>query len=139
MNLYNFADKIVFRILQDIDSGYLEITHFNGDTVKFGNPDDSLKANIKIKKPNFIFNLIKGGSIGFAESYMKNEFETDNLSNLIEITARNIKVIYKFSGLLDLPVINFLKNIFLSWCQYGLGDFDMDYEYIYYKEALPCK
>ena len=114
MNLYNFADKIVFRILQDIDSGYLEITHFNGDIVKFGNPDDSLKANIKIKKPNFTFNLIKGGSIGFAESYMKDEFETDNLSNLIEITARNIKVIYKFSGLLDLPVINFLKNIFIK-------------------------
>jgi len=114
MNLYNFADKIVFRILQDIDSGYLEITSFNGDIIKFGNPDDSLKANIRIKKPNFTFNLIKGGSIGFAESYMKDEFETDNLSNLIEITARNIKVIYKFSGLLDLSVINFLKNIFIN-------------------------
>ena len=114
MNLYSFADKIVFKILQDIDSGYLEITSFNGDIIKFGNPDDSLKANIRIKKPNFTFNLIKGGSIGFAESYMRDEFETNNLSNLIEITARNIKVIYKFSGLLDLPVINFLKNIFIK-------------------------
>ena len=28
-------------------------------------------------------------------SYMRREFETDNLSNLIEITARNIKIIYK--------------------------------------------
>jgi len=36
------------------------------------------------------------------------------LSNLIEITARNIKTIYKFSGLLDLPIINFLKNIFVK-------------------------
>ena len=91
MNLYNFSDKIVFRILQDINSGYLEITNFDGEILKFGNPEDSLKANIKIKKPNFTFNLIKGGSIGFAESYMRDEFETDNLSNLIEITARNIK------------------------------------------------
>ena len=114
MNLYNFADKIVFRILQDIDSGYLEITSFNGDIIKFGNPDDSLKANIRIKKPNFTFNLIKRGSIGFAESYMKDEFETDNLSNLIEITARNIKIIHKFSGLLDLPFMNFIKSIFIK-------------------------
>ena len=114
MNLYNFADKIVFKILQDIDSGYLEIRSFDGVLLKFGDPKDSLKANIKIKKPNFTFNLIKGGSIGFAECYMRDEFETDNLSNLIEITARNIKVIYKFSGLLDLPVINFLKNIFIK-------------------------
>ena len=73
-----------------------------------------LKANIKIKKQNFTFNLIKGGSISFAESYMRDEFETDNLSNLIEITARNIKIIHKFSGLLDLPLINFLKNIFIK-------------------------
>ena len=114
MNLYSFADKIVFRILQDIDSGYLEITTFDGEIMIFGNPEDPLKANIRIKKPNFTFNLIKGGSIGFAESYMRDEFETNNLSNLIEITARNIKVIYKFSGLLDLPVINFLKNIFIK-------------------------
>ena len=114
MNLYNFADKIVFKILQDLESGYLEITSFNNVIMKFGNPEDSLKANIKIKKPNFTFNLIKGGSIGFAESYMRDEFETDNLSNLIEITARNIKIIYKFSGLLDLPLINFIKNIFIK-------------------------
>jgi len=114
MNLHNFADKIVFKILQDIDFGYLEITSFDGKLMKFGNPEDSLKANIRIKKPNFTFNLIKGGSIGFAESYMRDEFETDNLSNLIEITARNIKIIYKFSGLLDLQFVNFLKNIFIK-------------------------
>ena len=113
MNLYNLSDTIVFKILRDIDFGYLEIINFDGTILKFGNPNDSLKANIKIKKQNFTFNLIKGGSISFAESYMKDEFETDNLSNLIEITARNIKIIHKFSGLLDLPLINFLKNIFI--------------------------
>ena len=42
---------------------------------------------------------------------MRNEFETKNLSDLIEITARNIKQIHKFSGLLDLPFINFFKKI----------------------------
>ncbi len=114
MNLYNLSDTIVFKILRDIDFGYLEIINFDGAILKFGNPNDSLKANIKIKKQNFTFNLIKGGSISFAESYMKDEFETDNLSNLIEITARNIKIIHKFSGLLDLPLINFLKNIFIK-------------------------
>ena len=64
MNLYNFADKIVFRILRDIDFGYLEIRSFDGDIMNFGNPEHSLRANIRIKKPNFTFNLIKGGSIG---------------------------------------------------------------------------
>ena len=110
MFLYTASDKLVFSILKKINYGYLEITAFDGSILKFGNPKDSLKSNLIIRKSNFTYNLIRGGSIGFAESYMRGEFETDNLSNLIELTARNIKLIYKFSGLLDLPVINFVKN-----------------------------
>ena len=114
MTLFKFADKIVFNILADINVGYLEIINFQGEVLRLGNPQDYLKAKLKIIKPNFSFNLIKGGSVGFAESYMRGEFETDNLSNLIEITARNIKIIYKFSGLLDLPIVNFFKNFFIK-------------------------
>ena len=114
MSLYNISDQIVFKILKNIDQGYLEIIKYNGELLKFGNPNSSLKSVLKIKKPSFSFNLIKGGSVGFAESYMRDEFETDNLSNLIEITARNIKIIYKFSGLLDFPIFNYVKNIFIK-------------------------
>ena len=114
MTLYKFSDKIVFNILSDIKVGYLEITNYQGEIFKVGNLQDDLKAKLKIINPNFSFDLIKGGSIGFAESYMRGDFETDNLSNLIEITARNIQIIYKFSGLLDLPIINFFKNIFIK-------------------------
>ena len=110
MFIYKASDKIVFNILNKINYGYLEITSFDGKVFKFGNPEDNLKANLIIKKPNFTYNLVSGGSIGFAECYMRGEFETNNLSNLIELTARNIKIIYKFSGLLDLPIINFIKN-----------------------------
>ena len=114
MNLFKISDKIVFNTLRNIEFGYLEITNHSGELLKFGNPRDPLKANLDIKKSNFTFNLIKGGSIGLAESYMRNEFETKNLSDLIEVTARNIKQIHKFSGLLDLPFINFFKNILIK-------------------------
>ena len=114
MKLNTLSDKIVFNILKDIEFGYLELFNHDGECYKFGNPNDPLKAKIIVKKSNFTFDLIKGGSVGFAESYMKNNFETDNLSNLIEITARNIKQIYKFSGLLDFPLINYIKNFFIK-------------------------
>ena len=114
MKISSLFDKIVFNILKNIQFGYLEVTNYNGENFKFGDSNSPLKANIKIKNPNFTFNLIKGGSVGLAESYMKNEFETDNLSNLIEVTARNIKQIHKFSGLLDFPFVNFLKNYFIK-------------------------
>ncbi|MDC1272396.1 cyclopropane-fatty-acyl-phospholipid synthase family protein [Pelagibacteraceae bacterium] len=110
MFVYKVSDKIVFNILSKINFGYLEITSFDGNVFKFGNPEDNLNTNLIIKTPNFTYNLVRGGSIGFAECYMRGEFETNNLSNLIELTARNIKIIYKFSGLLDLPIINFIKN-----------------------------
>ena len=107
MILNNIADKLVYKFLSKINYGYLELTTFDREALKFGNPNDKLQANILIKKPNFNYNLIRGGSIGFAESYMRGEFETDNLSNLIELTARNIKIIHRFSGLLDVPIINY--------------------------------
>ena len=110
MLLNNVADKLVFKFLSKINYGYLELTTFDGNVLKFGNQNDKLQANILIKKQNFNYNLIRGGSIGFAESYMRGEFETDNLSNLIELTARNIEIIHKFSGILDFPIINFVKN-----------------------------
>ena len=114
MNLFKISDKIVFNSLKNIRFGYLEITNHDGKLFKFGNPKDQLKANLEIKKTNFTFNLIKGGSVVFAESYMRNEFVTNNLSDLIEVTARNIKQIHKFSGLLDLPIINFFRNILIK-------------------------
>ena len=110
MFIYKASDKLVFNILNKINYGYLEVTSFDGNILKFGNFKDKLKANLIIKKSNFTYNLIRGGSIGFAECYMRGEFETNDLSNLIELTARNIKTIYKFSGLLDFPLVNLVKN-----------------------------
>jgi len=114
MLLYNVADKIVFNILKRINVGFLEISTFSGEVLKFGNPNDKLTVNLKIKNPALNFNLIKGGSIGFAECYMRDEFETNNLSNLIELTARNINIMHKFAGVLDLKFLNFIKNRFIK-------------------------
>jgi cyclopropane-fatty-acyl-phospholipid synthase len=114
MFLNKLADKIVFSILQKINYGYLEISTLSGEVLKFGNPNDKLKANLKIKACALNYNLIKGGSIGFAECYMRNEFETNNLSNLIELTARNINIVHKFAGVLDLKFLNYIKNKFIK-------------------------
>ena len=104
------SDTIVYNALKNIKHGYLEIINFEGDVFKFGDLKEDLKVKIIIKHPGLNYKLIRYGSIGLAESYMQGYFQTDNLTNLIELTARNIKLIYKFSGILDFPVINFIKN-----------------------------
>ncbi len=110
MLVYKISDAIVFNALRNIKHGYLEIIKINGQILKFGDPNDNLKASLQIKDESLTYNLIKSGSVGLGESYMKDFFTTNNLSDLIELTAKNIKIIYKFSGILDLPFINFIKN-----------------------------
>ena len=110
MIIYKISDSIVFNSLKNIKYGFLEITKIDGQILKFGNPEDNLKVSLTIKDERFFYNLIKSGSIGLGESYMKEFFITNNLSDLIELTARNIKIIYKFSGIFDLPLINFFRN-----------------------------
>ena len=114
MILYKIADKVVFNILKRISVGYLEVTLITGELLKFGDHNDKLRADLKITSPNLNYNLIKGGSVGLAECYMRNEFETSNLSNLIELAARNINIVHKFAGILDLKFLNFVKNKFIK-------------------------
>ena len=114
MNFNLLSDKIVFNSLKLIKHGFLEIQNHDSKIYKFGNESEQLRAKIKINKPGLTLQIIKSGSIGLAEAYMQNEFETDNLTNLIEITAKNIKIVYKFSGIFDLSMINKLKSIFIK-------------------------
>ena len=110
MLIYKISDSIVFNALKNIKHGFLEIKKINGEVLKFGNPNENLKVFLEIKDESLNYNLIKSGSIGLGESYMKDFFITNNLSDLIELTAKNINIIYKFSGIFDLPFINFIKN-----------------------------
>ncbi len=114
MNLNIISDKIVFNSLKFIKYGNLKLTNYNGKQYNFGNPEEKLKVNITINRPGLTYNIIKSGSVGMAEAYMRGDFETDNLTNLIELTARNIKLVYKFSGLLDFSLINNIKSLFIK-------------------------
>ena len=114
MLIYKLSDLIVFSLLKNIKHGHLEVIKMNGEVLKFGDPNEILKVSLEIKDESFIYNLIKSGSVGLGESYMKGFFTTNNLSDFIELTARNIGIIYKFSGILDLTIINYIKRKFVK-------------------------
>ena len=114
MNLNNWSDKIVFSSLKLIKKGHLILTNYDDEKYLFGDPSQKLKVKIKINKPGLTYQIVKSGSIGLAEAYMRGDFETDDLTNLIELTAKNIKLVYKFSGLLDFSIFNKIKNFLLK-------------------------
>ena len=77
MNLVSTADKIVFSSLKNLNHGYIELTNYDGRQYKLGDPKSILKASLIIKKPGVTLSILNRGSIGLAESYMREEFETD--------------------------------------------------------------
>ena len=105
------SDQYVFWNLRKISYGYLNLVDARGKEFFFGDSKSSLKAKLKINNPSFCFNILRKGSSGLAESYMKGEFETENLTSLIELSAKNINITHKFSGFFQFSLLqSFLKR-----------------------------
>ena len=115
MSLIKIAEKFILNKLKTISQGNLKLINYDGKVFHFGDLESKLSTDIKINNPSFYFNVILGGSSALGEAHMKKDFYSSNLTNLIELTARNINTIYSFSGSLKLQKIkNFLKKIFAS-------------------------
>ena len=108
------ASKIVFGLLSQFKNGKIYLKTHDGRDYLIGDKNSKLEANLIIKKSNFFIEIINKGSIGLAEAYMRGDIETNNLTNLIEIFAKNIKTIHKFSGIFDFPLLNYFKNLFIK-------------------------
>ena len=115
MSLTKISEKFVLNKLKNISQGNLKLINYDGKVFHFGDLESKLSTDIKINNPSFYLNVILGGSSALGEAHIKRDFYTSNLTNLIELTARNINTIYSFSGSLKLQKIkNFLKKIFAS-------------------------
>ena len=115
MSFIKISERFVLNKLKKISQGNLKLINYDGKVFHFGDLESKLSSNIQINNPNFYLNVVMGGSSALGEAHMKKDFYTSNLTNLIELTARNINTIYSFSGSLKLQKIkNFLKKIFAS-------------------------
>ena len=111
MSLIKISERFVLNKLKKISQGNLKLINYDGKVFHFGDLESKLSSDIKINKPNFYLNVIMGGSSALGEAHMKKDFYSSNLTNLIELTARNINTIYTFSGSLKLQKIkNFIKK-----------------------------
>ncbi len=114
--IFNYvAEQFIFLNLRKISFGYLHLINYNGKEYFFGDSKSFLKAKIKINNCKFYFNILRKGSSGLGESYIKGEFETNDLTSLIELSAKNINITYRFSGFFEFSLLqSFLKRNMLS-------------------------
>ena len=115
MSLFKISEKFVLNKLKNITQGNLKLINYDGKVFHFGDLESKLSSDIKVNNPHFYFNVVMGGSSALGEAHMKKDFYSTNLTNLVELTARNIKLVHSFSGSLKIQKIkNFFKNIFAS-------------------------
>ena len=112
---YKLSESFIINKLNSIKDGNLQLVNYDQKNFIFGELNKNIKADIKINNPKFYFNILKGGSTGLAECYVRDEFSTSDLTSLIELTAKNIDLTHRFSGILNNSLLkNILKNIFYS-------------------------
>ena len=115
MSIYKIAEQFVLNKLKKLENGRLRLFNHDGEVFNFGKNSSPLNADIMVSNKRFYLDIILGGSSALGEAYVNKEFETSDLTKLIEITARNIQLIYTFSGSAKLQTIkNLLKKIFIS-------------------------
>lgn len=94
---YNFQRSIILKILTGMKLGRMNITLPEGQVLEFGETDE-IKANINVKDNVFFKKCLLGGDIGFAESYIEGDWDTESITNVIKWMILNVENMVSMSG-----------------------------------------
>ena len=107
------ARKLIFQALQHVQFGSITLIEAFDDnapkTTRFGGESDStvsssavgrhsLHVTLMIHDTAVYRQLLLGGSIALADSYINGEWDTDDLTGLIRLAARNLAVLNKLEN-----------------------------------------
>ena len=91
----DLSTRALLGILSQLSSGHLRMTLPDGDIQEFGNKTDSLHADIHVLDWSVFKQVMSHGDIGFAESYIRGEWETSDLKAILELAIRNRTILEK--------------------------------------------
>ena len=88
--LQRWIRRKLFDRLRSLQDGRITLSD-GGASIDFGRPsDDGLTATLHVQDPQFYTELGLNGSLGVAESYLKEHWTTDDLTRLLQVFARNL-------------------------------------------------
>lgn len=88
IKMKGFWNRFGDKYLQKITQGTLTVTYPDGSERLYGNHEEPV-IKLTIHKSAFFRRLAFYGDIGFAESFMDGDFDTDNLTGLISLALIN--------------------------------------------------
>ncbi|QKF66965.1 cyclopropane fatty acyl phospholipid synthase [Arcobacter venerupis] len=84
-------NKFGDNFFSKIKVGTLEVIYANGNKKLYGEKKENKKITLIIKNSKFFYKVALYGDIGFCESYIDKDFETSNLTKLLELALVNSK------------------------------------------------
>ncbi len=97
-NKRNFYEKVIIDLLSKMQLGRLYLTLPSGETLQIGNGGENIAANIEIKNNTFFKRCMLFGDVGFGEAYVDGDWDTDNITHVIEWFLLNVDNAPSVSG-----------------------------------------
>ncbi len=80
MSIY---ETIALKLLSGLTKGSLTITMPDGEIIRIGGNDGGVKATLRLRNTGMFRKSILYGDIGFGESYVDGDWDTDSVTNFI--------------------------------------------------------
>jgi cyclopropane-fatty-acyl-phospholipid synthase len=104
--------RLAFRVLSRIQWGSLVIILPNGKAWRFRGPEEGPEAIVKWKNYRLLGKITRQGTLGFGEAYLSGDWESTDVTTLLEVAVRNANYFEEFfrAGKIMRP----LQKLFLT-------------------------
>lgn len=103
--------RTAFRLAEQIRCGRLEVSLPDGRRLVFRGPLDGPTAEMTVNDYRFAWRLLRSGDIGIAESYLRGEWETPDLTRFLYLFCVNQEML---QAVLAHPMVRWLQT-FRHW------------------------
>src|ERR1041385_5699991 len=83
-------ESILLNMLGKMEKGTMHISLPTGESFTLGNGEGNVTANIDIKNKDFFRRCVLFADIGFGESYVDGDWDTDSITNVIKWFLLNV-------------------------------------------------
>ena len=106
--------QFLWQALEKIEYGEITINLLeSSQTLQYKSPSPHIACQISFKNEKIIDDLIIGGDVAFGEAYMRGDWESENLINLLTFLTLNANVLERFFHTKKLQfLLLYLKNFF---------------------------
>lgn len=92
------ARRILLHRLSQLRSGRIKIVDALGESVLGCDRDDALAAHVMVRDPRFYRQALRGGGLAVADAFIRGRWDTDDLTELLRIFVRDIRLTHSFDG-----------------------------------------